>query len=45
MLSLFNGDMQYIYFIICVAFTRISASNAESDDVTIRSHIEYLTQA
>jgi len=28
MLSLFNGDMQYIYFIICVAFTRISASNA-----------------
>jgi len=31
------------YFIRCVDFTRIAASNTTSDDVTNRSHTEYLT--
>jgi len=32
-------------FIIYIDFTRIAASNTATDDVTNKSHIEYLTQA
>jgi len=31
-------------FFIYIDFTHIAASNAATDDVTIRSHIEYLIQ-
>jgi len=31
------------YFIRCVDFTRVAASSIASNDVQIRSHIEYLT--